>query len=169
MPTSLDAAFDLTQWGMVGRVALAMALGAVVGYERQLASKPAGLRTHMLVAGAGALLVSLGQSVIDAFPDDAPRGVVSVDPLRIIEAVIAGISFLGAGTIITRKDAGDVRGLTTAASLLFAAGIGIAVGLLQMVVAIGTTVLTLIVLRVVAALDPTPIAPPEPSDGGRAR
>lgn len=169
MPPFLDAAVDPAQWGMVGRVALAMILGAVVGYERQLASKPAGLRTHMLVAGAGALLVSLGQTVIDAFPDDAPQGVVRVDPLRIIEAVIAGISFLGAGTIITRKDAGDVQGLTTAASLLFAAGIGIAVGLLQMVVALGSTALTLIVLRVVAAVDPTSNGTPAPSDGGDAR
>lgn len=156
MPPLLDSAIDPAQWGMVGRVALAMALGALVGLERQLASKPAGLRTHMFVSGAGALLVSLGQSVIDAFPDDAPPGVVTIDPLRIIEAVIAGISFLGAGTIITRSDAGDVQGLTTAASLLFAAGIGIAVGLWQLVVAVGTAVLALVVLRLFPSGQSTP-------------
>jgi putative Mg2+ transporter-C (MgtC) family protein len=153
MPPFLDAALDPRQWEMVARVALAMGLGALVGLERQLASKPAGLRTHMLVAGSGALVVSLGQSVIDAFPDDAPPGVVTLDPLRIIEAVIAGVSFLGAGTIITRAEAGDVQGLTTAASLLMAAGIGIAVGMLQVVVAIGTALLTLVVLRVVGMLE----------------
>ncbi len=130
-------------------VAVAMGLGAVVGFERETAEKPAGLRTHMLVAGAAALLVALGEVTLTQYQDGAP-GRISPDPIRIIVAVVTGVSFLGAGTIIRGHD--GVHGLTTAAALLMTAAIGIAVGLAQTMVAGGVTLLTLVVLRVIPAV-----------------
>jgi putative Mg2+ transporter-C (MgtC) family protein len=139
------------QWITLGRVLLAMLLGGLLGFERELASKPAGLRTHMLVAGAAALLVSLGDVVVTGFAHGMPGNVVRSDPIRIIEAVIAGVSFLGAGTIM-RRGGHDVEGLTTAASILLASGVGLAVALSQVVLAAGVTVLGLVTLRVVGRL-----------------
>jgi putative Mg2+ transporter-C (MgtC) family protein len=73
--------------------------------------------------------------------------VVRSDPIRIIEAIITGVSFLGAGTIIYHRSEKAIEGLTTAASILFAVGIGVCVGLLQFTLAIGVTILALITLR----------------------
>lgn len=103
-------------------VALAMILGAAIGFERESADKPAGLRTHMLVTGVAALLVAIGDVVIVHFNLDVTEGVIRTDPIRIIEAIITGVSFLGAGTIIFHRSEEAVEGLTTAASILFAAG-----------------------------------------------
>ncbi len=136
------------QLQILSYVALAMLLGAVLGLDREIAHKPAGLRTHMLVAGAAALLMALGDVILDHFDLRQGPTVVRSDPLRIIEAVITGISFLGAGTIIRRGPTDAVEGLTTAASLLFVAGVGVTVALSQWVLAIGVTVLALITLRV---------------------
>jgi putative Mg2+ transporter-C (MgtC) family protein len=132
-------------------VATAMALGGLVGVERETAAKPAGLRTHMLVAGSDALLVGLGQIALNQYPDARTDGLVRADPIRIIVAVITGVSFLGAGTII-RGDR-SVHGLTTAASLLMTSAMGVAVGLAQFVVACGTAVLMLVTLRAVPAIE----------------
>jgi putative Mg2+ transporter-C (MgtC) family protein len=134
----------------VGVVALAMALGAAIGLDRETAGKPAGLRTLMLVAGASALLVSLGDAIVDHFGSDVDAGILRTDPIRIIEAVVTGVSFLGAGTIIRGPRGHHVEGLTTAAATLFVAGLGIAVALRQIVLAAGATVLALTVLRVLA-------------------
>jgi putative Mg2+ transporter-C (MgtC) family protein len=137
---------------ILGLVTLAMLLGALVGIERELADKPAGLRTHMLVAGAAALLVSLGDIII-AFFTVSSSDVVRSDPIRIVEAVITGVSFLGAGTILRRRKAGEVEGLTTAASLLFVAVIGICVALSELVLAFGSTALALVTLSGVKHLE----------------
>lgn len=137
----------------LGSVALAMLLGGLIGAERELADKPAGLRTHMLVAGAAALLVGLGDVVVNSFEGDVAAGVVRSDPIRILEAIITGVSFLGAGTIIQRRGEKGVQGLTTAASLLFTAGIGATVALAQYLLAVGGAVLALIVLRTIAVLE----------------
>jgi putative Mg2+ transporter-C (MgtC) family protein len=133
---------------ILGDVALAMLLGAVLGLEREIAHKPAGLRTHMMVAGAAALLVGLSDLIVHHFDVKMGHTVVQSDPLRIIEAVITGVSFLGAGTIIRRGSAQDMEGLTTAASLLFVAGVGVTVALSQWVLAVGVTVLALVTLRI---------------------
>jgi putative Mg2+ transporter-C (MgtC) family protein len=129
-------------------VVFAMLLGAVIGVERELADKPAGLRTHMLVSGAAALLVSLGDVIVGRFDLDMAHGTMRSDPLRILEAVITGVSFLGAGTIIRRRRSEGVQGLTTAASLLFVAGVGVTVALTQLILAIGITIIVLIILRI---------------------
>lgn len=124
-------------------------LGGLIGLERELADKPAGLRTHMLVAGASTLLVLLGDFMIRKFGASPFVDAIQADPIRIMEAIITGISFLGAGTIIFRNREGSVEGLTTAASILFAAAIGITVALEQLLTA---GVLTVVVILILFAL-----------------
>lgn len=129
----------------VAYIALAMLLGALVGVERELADKPAGFRTHMLVCGAATLLVRLSDIIVLGFAGG--DSILSVDPLRITEAIIAGISFLGAGTIFRRSNSDHVEGLTTAASLLFVAAIGICVALDRLLLATVVTLMVLVALR----------------------
>jgi putative Mg2+ transporter-C (MgtC) family protein len=132
---------------ILGSIALAMILGAIIGLEREAKDKPAGLRTHMLVAGVATFLVALSDVAIKRFNVDLGSGLVRSDPIRIIEAVITGISFLGAGTILRHTGSDHVEGLTTAASLLFVAALGICVALSQVLLAIGVTALVLVTLR----------------------
>lgn len=145
--------FNLDQLINLTYVALAMVLGAAIGLERETAEKPAGLRTHMLVAGSAALLVALSDVIVVHFDLDVSGGVVRSDPIRIIEAIITGVSFLGAGTIIYHRSERAIEGLTTAASILLAAGVGVCVGLLQFTLAVGVTVLALITLRAVPVIE----------------
>lgn len=104
---------------MMGRVVLAFLLGGLLGFERERAHRPAGLRTHMLVAG-GATCFTL----VSIFGFGAERGVV--DPSRIAAQVVTGVGFLGAGTIFRTES--TVRGLTTAASIWMAAALGLLAG-----------------------------------------
>jgi putative Mg2+ transporter-C (MgtC) family protein len=139
--------FYQVQFWILAYVGLAMLLGAAIGLERELEDKPAGLRTHMLVAGAAALLVALSDVTIEHFNVALGSELVRSDPIRIIQAVVTGVSFLGAGTIIRRSSARQVEGLTTAASILFAAAVGVCVALSQLVSAVGVTALVLVTLR----------------------
>jgi putative Mg2+ transporter-C (MgtC) family protein len=138
---------DFNQFQILAQVALAVLLGALIGVDREMARKPAGLRTHMLVAGAATVLVALSSIAVEQLGQELGDSLVRTDPIRIIEAVITGVSFLGAGTIIVRRAENQVEGLTTAASLLMAAAIGVCVALTQWILAIGITVLVLISLR----------------------
>jgi putative Mg2+ transporter-C (MgtC) family protein len=131
---------------ILGYVILATLLGGIIGLDRELAQKPAGLRTHMLVAGSAALLTGLSEILVNSF--DIATDFINVDPIRIVEAIITGVSFLGAGTIVRQRGEDQGEGLTTAASVLLAAAIGITVALQQYVLAVGTTILILLVLRV---------------------
>lgn len=135
------------QWLIILEVIVAMILGGLIGIEREGADKPAGLRTHMLVAGAAALFVGLGGLLVNQFPTN--EGVLRSDPIRIFEAIITGISFLGAGTIIFHRGTERVEGITTAASLLFTAAIGVTVGMSQWFLAVVLTGVLLIVLRII--------------------
>jgi putative Mg2+ transporter-C (MgtC) family protein len=139
--------FADARWDILIVVSVAMALGAAIGFERETADKPAGLRTHMLVAGASAFLVALGDVVLVQFDLDVQQQLIRSDPIRLMEAVITGVSFLGAGTIIRHRGSGYVEGLTTAASVLFASAIGMAVALSQGLLAIGVTIIVLVILR----------------------
>ena len=118
------------QLRILGQVALAMVLSAVIGAEREAARKPAGLRTHMLVSGAAALLVGLGFTIVRRFGGSSQYPLVRVDPVIVIQAVVTAVGFLGAGTILRRSQMGGgsprehVEGLTTVASLLFVAALG---------------------------------------------
>jgi putative Mg2+ transporter-C (MgtC) family protein len=104
---------DREQLYILGFVALAMSLGASVGLNRELANRPAGLRTHMLVAGAAALLVSLGDVLVRHFDMTLSNNMLRSHPIHIIEAVVTGVAFLGAGTIIRGNATDSVEGLMT--------------------------------------------------------
>jgi len=137
----------------IGLIAAAMGLGAVIGFEREYADKPAGIRTHMLIAGGSALLVILGNLLVKGFAASLGDGLLRVDPMRLIEAIVAGVAFLGAGTIIRREQGSTVNGLTTGATMLFTAAIGICVAVEELLLAVGVTALALLTLRVVYLLD----------------
>lgn len=132
---------------VIVEVAIAMAFGAAIGFEREWAQRPAGLRTHMLVAGAAALFVGIAAGMIDRYAEHAWADRLSIDPVRVMQAIVVGVTFLGAGTILHNHDGKHVEGLTTAASLLIVAGIGIAVAMQMLVIAAGVTVLILVALR----------------------
>ncbi|MBV6286927.1 MgtC/SapB family protein [Pseudomonas aegrilactucae] len=122
------------------RLLMAALLGAVLGFEREMKGKAAGVRTHMLVAIGAALFVLVPRM---AGADDAALS-------RVVQGIVAGIGFLGAGTILKGKDgdAGHVKGLTTAAGLWMTAAIGVATGMGREATALISTVLALLVLGV---------------------
>ncbi len=130
--------------------AYAMLLGGVIGFERELKNRPAGFRTHMLVAGAAALLVGLGDLVADPFTALHSETLLRIDPIRLIEAVVSAVGFLGAGVIFRRAQGEGIAGITTATSLLMVATIGIAAGLHAQFLALGATAITLSVLVVLS-------------------
>ncbi len=143
----MEAALDNAgQAWLLLDVAIAMLLGSVLGIERELADKPAGLRTHMLVAAASALFVGLATTLVVQFGSVVGAETLRADPIRVLEAVVTGISFLAAGTII-RRDNLDVEGLTTAASILLAAAVGIAVALHLWLLSVGVVIFALLILR----------------------
>src|SRR5688572_33491787 len=106
---------------VVGTCAYAMLLGGAIGVERELKNRPAGFRTHMLIAGAAALLIGLGEILGGRFGASDYRDIVRVDPIGLIQATVAAVGFLGAGTIFRSEQGSVVTGITTAASLLMAA------------------------------------------------
>jgi putative Mg2+ transporter-C (MgtC) family protein len=133
------------------RLIVAAALAAILGWEREHARKPAGLRTHMLVGIAAALYTAIAQlSVADIAAGETG---LRADPIRAIQAVAIGIGFLGSGVIFVSRHEDRVQGLTTAASIWATAAIGIAAGLEHYVLAVGATVLLLFVLRVMVRFD----------------
>jgi putative Mg2+ transporter-C (MgtC) family protein len=141
-----------TQLNELGLVGLAGLMGMLMGLEREFARKPAGLRTHILVAAGAAVLVLVGPAVVETYRTSVPPESLRVDPIHVIQAIVIGIGFLGAGTIV-RLRGERVEGLTTAASVLFTACIGVTVAARQIVLAAGCCVGGLVVLRVVGALE----------------
>jgi putative Mg2+ transporter-C (MgtC) family protein len=127
---------------LLGKIVVASFLGGLVGIEREFAEKPAGLRTHMLVCATSSLLVTLANLMVSAFE---PKELINLDPVRVMEAIVVGISFLGAGTILKHSRENTVEGLTTSASILSVAAIGIAVALNAFILAIGVTLLNLFI------------------------
>jgi putative Mg2+ transporter-C (MgtC) family protein len=127
------------------RLALAAALAAAVGWERERAGKSAGLRTHILVGMAAALYSGIGELSIARHYQDDPN--LRADPIRVIQAVALGIGFLGGGVISAGSRSGSVTGLTTAASVWATAALGVATALGYYVLAIGATLLQLAVLH----------------------
>ncbi|KZY35737.1 MgtC/SapB transporter [Roseovarius sp. HI0049] len=124
------------------RVTGAVVLGALIGMEREWRHKPAGLRTHILVSVAACLFVIIGQEL--AALEFGGQGEQRNDPLRMIEAVTAGVAFLAAGLIFTSK--GEVRNVTTGASLWLAGAVGLGCGAGQMALAAMTTAIVIVVL-----------------------
>lgn len=148
----MEFSFDI-HYTIIAKVALSFLLGGLIGLEREWVQKPAGLRTHMLVSGTATLLVLLGDIMIHKYAQFELLRAVSADPIRIMEAIITGISFLGAGTIILRRKEQSVEGLTTAASILFAAGLGICIGVDRILLAIMLTVMVLIILTALGYIE----------------
>ena len=113
---------------IVARLLLAAVFGAVIGIEREWRSRPAGLRTHILVCIAAAAFGILTVEISHApmFQADPIKDSLRVDPIRAVEAITAGIAFLAAGTIMFSK--GEVHGLTTGAGMWLAGAIGLAAG-----------------------------------------
>lgn len=137
------------------RPALAAVLAGIIGWERESAGKAAGLRTHMLVGLAAALFIVAAEVVVARYAaGEYDPDVVRLDPTRVIDAIAAGIGFLGAGTIFVAGRRGVVRGLTTAASIWTTAAIGVIVGLERYVLAVGVTILTFAVLHLLQRFDP---------------
>jgi putative Mg2+ transporter-C (MgtC) family protein len=126
---------------VVIRLCLSVALGGLVGLEREMQGRAAGLRTHIMVCLGSCLIMLTSMYVFDIYKSTAP-----VDPSRIAAGVITGIGFLGAGTIMRGGDGGGVRGLTTASSLWVVAATGLATGVGFYLAAVLTTALALAVL-----------------------
>jgi len=118
------------------RMAVALLLGAAIGWDRERHEAEAGLRTHMLVALGAALFVLV--------PAEAGMGSDGVS--RVVQGIVSGIGFLGAGAVLKRADQGNIQGLTTAASIWATAAVGIAAGLGREATAVLATVFVLLVL-----------------------
>jgi putative Mg2+ transporter-C (MgtC) family protein len=138
---------QVTQWDMIGRLALSALLGSFIGFERERLAWAAGLRTHMLVC-VGSCLIMIVSAY--GFADVTAPG-VGLDPSRMAAQVVSGIGFLGAGAIMARGEI--VRGLTTAASVWSVAGIGLAVGGGLYIPAVAATVIILIILAGIKPLE----------------
>ncbi len=141
------------QLSILGTVGAAMLLGGIIGLDRELENKPAGLRTHMFVAGTAAMLVALSDVLLNRFSIQNYSEFLRADPIRIVEAIITGISFLGAGTIFRAGKGKGIEGLTTAASILICCAIGISAALEQWILAVGVTIFSVLILRGAAWLE----------------
>ena len=135
---------DLTELAI--RLILAAFLGGLIGLERTLAGKSAGVRTFALVSLGAASFMILSYHVNKEF-----LGLVSFDPSRVIAAIVSGIGFIGAGVIFVKRE--FQRGLTTAAGLWTTAGVGVACGLGYISLAFFITALVLIIFTFVWALE----------------
>jgi putative Mg2+ transporter-C (MgtC) family protein len=148
--SDLADASDVTR--LLVRILLAVALAALIGWEREVRGSTAGLRTHMIIAlGVALIVVAAQQSGMD--PEDVSR---------VIQGVFAGIGFLGAGAIIKQSDSDQVRGLTTAASLWTTAAVATACGLGSELTAITATLIALVILSVLLRIEKRAIKPPPP-------
>ena len=135
---------DLRQMvSLVSRLLTAMILGALVGAQRESIGKPAGLRTHMLVAMGSALFVLA--------PLEAGMELDGIS--RVIQGIVTGIGFIGAGAILKLQEKREIEGLTTAAGIWMTAAIGIAAGLGRWGLALVSTVLTWITLSVIGKIE----------------
>ena len=125
-----------TFWIVVIRVITATLLGAVLGFQRERAGKPAGLRTHILVSlGTAVVVLACSSSGMDMAGES-----------RVIQGIVTGIGFIGAGSILKVSEERDIRGLTTAAGLWLTAAVGVASGLGTIGIALIATGLAVIIL-----------------------
>lgn len=145
------------------RLVIASLLGALIGYERAQTST-AGLRTHILIALAATLFTSL---VFEIFHTALEAGSQNPDPIRAIEAVTAGIAFLGAGAIFQQR--GSVQGLTTGAGMWLAGAVGVATALGYYLIAFGVALFAVIVLAALKYLAHRMIGDDDDTGGGDDR
>ncbi len=147
--SDVPSAADMTR--LVLRLGLAAILGGLIGYEREHKGKGAGLRTHMLVAIGAALFVLVPQQA----------GWQEPELSRVLQGLLGGVGFLGAGAIVKGHGEAEPKGLTTAAGLWLTAAIGVAAGLGRATTALVSTLLALVILALVARLTRGP-QPPTP-------
>lgn len=127
-----EEGFTNIEFETIFQLLLAIGLGALIGFERQLRHRPAGLRTHMLVSLGATIFTVISLSF-------------DVEPSRIAAGIVTGIGFLGAGSIIAHK--GHIRGITSAATLWIVAAIGLSVGVGEYVIAIISAVFVFVILQ----------------------
>lgn len=145
----IAGSYDTGHAEIVFRFFLAIVLGAVIGLERELRDHPAGLRTHILVSLAASLFTII---TFELFHDlRSGSGDSQADPIRVIEAVTAGVSFLAAGTIIQAR--GKVSGLTTGAAMWLAGAVGVACGLGYYFLAIVTTLMSVVIVVAIRKIE----------------
>lgn len=140
---------DMPVWEAASRLLVAAVLGMVAGFEREYRHKPAGIRTHMLVAtGSAAFMILALELALGPLQviDEA-----SSDPSRIIQGIIGGIGFLGAGAII--QGGREVTGLTTGASIWVAGAIGIASGIGFLDFAVLLTVIVVVIVYIIGRVE----------------
>lgn len=130
-------------WRVVVRLVLAMSLGAVVGVQRERSGKPAGVRTHMLV--------SLGAAIFVIAPGEIGMGSDALS--RVIQGLITGIGFLGAGAILKVEERRQIEGLTTAAGIWMTSAVGVAVGLGRFGLALVSVILAWFILSIVKMIE----------------
>ncbi len=133
---------------------IAAVLSGLVGWERESRGRSAGLRTHMLVGAGAALFVGVAGMVMNTFPQQPP--LLRFDPTRVIQGVILGIGFLGAGIIFVDHSERRIRGLTTAASIWATTGIGLTVGLGRYLLATLVALLVFVILHTLRRIEPNP-------------
>jgi putative Mg2+ transporter-C (MgtC) family protein len=139
---------------IVIRLLVAMLLGGIVGFQREHTGKPAGVRTHMLVALGAALFVLAA----------AESGMTSADLSRVIQGLATGMGFIGGGAILKLSEEHQIRGLTSAAAIWMTAAIGVAVGLGRLWMAMLSMLLTWFILAVVNKIERR-ISPPPAARG----
>lgn len=140
LATSFDTHLPLAV--ILLRLLVACGLGLVIGIDREARDRPAGLRTHMLTALAAAVFTIIALEMIETFGAGGRQ--TQLDPIRVVEAVTAGVAFLAAGTILQSR--GSVKGLTTGAGMWLAGAVGLASGAGYLTVAILGSLLGAIVL-----------------------
>jgi putative Mg2+ transporter-C (MgtC) family protein len=139
----------------IARLGVAALFGGLIGYQRERVHSSAGLRTHMLVSVGAAIFVLT--AVESGWP--------ATDVSRIIQGIVSGIGFLGAGAILKMSDRAEVRGLTTAASIWIAAAVGIATGLGHVWLPIVGSVFAWLILGPFAHFENRQLPPPKPPEG----
>ncbi len=145
-----DLRTHIPEGEIILRLTLATVLGAIIGLEREMRDHPAGLRTHMLTAAAAALFAVLTLELFHEVRETGGEG-PNADPIRVVEAVTAGVAFLAAGAIIHGR--GTVHGLTTGAGMWLAGAIGVACGIGRFTIAVIALVLTVVVLSLFRLLE----------------
>ncbi len=139
------------EWDFLFRLAIAIACGAAIGFERNKRQKEAGIRTHIMVTLGSALIVIVSKY---GFLDVAGAPGINVDVSRMASNIVTGISFLGAGVIFLKS--GFIKGLTTAAGIWSTAGIGCAIGSGMYIIGISTTFMVIIIQIILHFVIPGP-------------
>lgn len=129
---------------MAIRLSAAAGLALILGLEREIRGKPAGLRSHMLVSLGASAFILMGMLILFSTAEGDPSA--RIDPTRIVQGVVGGIGFLGAGSIIQSR--GNIQGITTGASIWVAGAVGVACGIGNLPLAAMVTALALVIMVV---------------------